>query len=415
VSASARPTRRFPALDGMRAIAALAVLCTHVAFDSGRTGDNGPFAPVLARFDFGVTLFFLLSGFVIYRPFLVAALAGRAAPPSRQTGRFLLRRAVRILPAYWVAVLVTLMLLSLRNPTAHDWWRYPLLLQTYTGGNVDPSLTQMWTLSVELCFYLLVPVAAGWAATRLRTGAQVVRRNLVLIGAALAVAVIAGAAGHLWPAIGTRSLVWLPANLDWFALGMLLALISACVERTGSTGETPGWQPAFFATSVTLARATGLCWTLAGLLFWFATLPVAGPRVLLLPSGWEGFVKHTLYGACALLLLAPLTLGRPGRLAASLSWRPIRYLGEISYGVYLWHLPLLLAIQHRLGYRTFDGHFWTLLALTVASSVVVASLSWRLIERPLMRRTGIGYPRSAAPASAAAETVTASSASNTRP
>jgi peptidoglycan/LPS O-acetylase OafA/YrhL len=407
-----RADPRFPALDGMRAIAAFAVLCTHVGFNSGRSLDDGPFAPLLARLDFGVTLFFLLSGFVIYRPFLTSALNGRQRPAGH-TRRYLTRRAVRILPAYWVAVLVTLAVLSLREATAHDWWAYPLLLQTYTGGNVDPSLTQMWTLSVELSFYLLVPVAARWAADPAAGRVRIVRRNLALIGALIGLAVVAGVLGHTVPAIGLRSLLWLPGNVDWFALGMLLALISACAGRASGVAG-PGWQPRFFATSRTLARETGLCWALAGLIFWFATLPLAGPRLLVAPTGWEGFLKHTLYGLCALLLLAPLTLAPPGRLAAALSWRPVRYLGEISYGVYLWHLPLLLAIQHRLGYATFSGHFWTLLALTVASSVLVASLSWRLLEQPLMRQVSTRYRDPAPPpAPASAETATASSASST--
>ena len=382
-----RADPRFPALDGVRAIAAFAVVCTHVGFNSGRSLDDGPFAPLLARLEFGVTLFFLLSGFVIYRPFLVAALNDRVRPAGHNR-RYLTRRAVRILPAYWVAVLVTLAVLSLREPTAHDWWAYPLLLQTYTNGNLDPSLTQMWTLSVELSFYLLVPVAAGWAANRAAGRTGIVRRNLVLIGSLIGLAVMAEVLAHTVPAVGLRSLVWLPGNVDWFALGMLLALISACAgQPSDAAAAAPaGWQPPFFATFRTLARATGLCWALAGLLFWFATLPLAGPRRLVAPSGWEGFLKHSIYGLCALLLLAPLTLAPPGRLAAALSWRPIRYLGEISYGVYLWHLPLLLAIQHRLGYATFSGHFWVLLALTVASTVLVASLSWRLLEQPLMRR-----------------------------
>jgi peptidoglycan/LPS O-acetylase OafA/YrhL len=412
VTGAIRPDPRFPALDGVRAFAAFAVLLTHVGFNSGRSLDSRPFAPVLARLDFGVTLFFLLSGFVIYRPFVVAALDGRT-PQTRRTRRFLIRRAVRILPAYWLAVLVTLALLSPRQPTAHDWWAYPLLLQTYTGGNVDPSLTQMWTLSVELSFYLLVPLAARWAANRASSSAAILRRNLLLIGSLIVLAMLAGVAAHLVPGIGTRSLVWLPANVDWFALGMLLALISACAERAGDGRR---WQPQFFTTWVTLARATGWCWALGGLIFWFSTLPVAGPRSLLVPTGWESFLKHSLYGLCALLLLAPLTLAPPGRSAAVLSWRPVRFLGEISYGVYLWHLPLLLAIQHRLGYATFSGHFWVLLALTAAGSVAVASLSWLLLERPLMRRVSRGYrglPRSAlAPM---AETATASSASSTSP
>ncbi len=420
MTAPARPQQRFPALDGVRAIAAFAVIFTHIGFNSGRAIDNGPFAPLLSRLDFGVTLFFLLSGFVIYRPFLVAALEGRRLPATRRTRQFLIRRAVRILPAYWVTILITLAVLSPQRPTAHDWWSYPLLLQTYTGGNRISSLTQMWTLSVELCFYLLVPLFAAWADRRARdrdgdqAAGGVVRRNLILIGSLIALAAVAGMVGHLVPAVGTRSLVWLPANVDWFALGMLLALISACASRTERNSEPAGWQPKFFATWQTLARATGLCWAFAGLLFWFATLPVAGSRLLVVPSAWESFVKHSLYGLCALLLLAPLTLAPPGRLAAALSRRPVRYLGEISYGVYLWHLPLLLAIQDRLGYATFAGHFWVLLALTVLSSVLAASLSWRLLERPLMRRVGRRYSASPGLGRApVAETASASSATST--
>lgn len=403
--------RHVPALDGVRAIAAFAVVCTHVGFTSGRSLDDGPFAPLLARLNFGVTLFFLLSGFVIYRPFLVAALDGRQPPVKRRTSQFLLRRAVRILPAYWVTVLVTLALLSLREPPAHDWWAYPLLLQTYTGNNDNSSLTQMWTLSVELTFYFLVPVAAAWAANRAAATDRILRRNLALIGSLIVLATLAGVLAHVVPGIGTRSLVWLPANVDWFALGMLLALISACAGRLDLA---QGREPGFFATWRTLAGATGLCWAFAGLLLWFATLPVAGPRQLLVPTAWQDFLKHSLYGLCALLLLAPLTLGPPGRLAAALSWRPVRYLGEISYGVYLWHLPLLLALQDWLGYPIFSGHFWVLLALTVLSSVLAASLSWRLLERPLLRRVSRRYSASpaAAPASMA-EPATASSATST--
>ena len=80
------------ALDGMRALAAYGVLATHAGFNTGRSLDSGPFAPLLARLDFGVTVFFLLSGFLLYRPFAASAMAG-----TRGAGR------APVLPAAGVA------------------------------------------------------------------------------------------------------------------------------------------------------------------------------------------------------------------------------------------------------------------------------------------------------------------------
>ena len=91
-----------PALDGVRALAALAVLVTHVAFTTGAYGAGLPGA-LLARLDVGVPLFFVLSGYLLYRPHARARVGGRPALPARA---YLLRRAARILPAYLLVVLV---------------------------------------------------------------------------------------------------------------------------------------------------------------------------------------------------------------------------------------------------------------------------------------------------------------------
>lgn len=391
--------RQYPALDGVRAIAALAVIGTHVGFASGRSVDNGPLSGLLARLDFGVTLFFLLSGFVIYRPFARAALAGATRPA---TGPFYARRLARILPAYWVVVIVTLAGLSLRTARPADWFAYLTLTQTYTGHNLDPSLTQMWTLSVELCFYAVVPLLAAVGLRMGRGSWTPAQRQLRAIAALFLISAVANLVGNETSARLHDSLIWLPANLDWFALGMFLAVVSAL---------PPGRPQRWVATVREVATNGGTCWVLGGLILWIATLPIAGSRSLVLPTGWEWTIKHYLYAVAALVLLLPLTVGPEPGFAGFLRRGPLRHLGTISYGIYLWHLPILIALQHLLGYRTFGGHFWSLFLGTVALTLAAATASWLLIEKPLLRAVQRRQRRGSSSASAPAATAIASSTS----
>ena len=219
----------FPHLDGLRALAALSVVATHVGFQTGRALDDGPFAPFLARMDFGATIFFLLSGFLLYRPFVAAAFAG---PPGPSLLPFYLRRATRNFPAYWVAVTVTLLTVAVQHPRRADWLAYLTLTHPYVGTVVDPALSQMWTLTVELSFYALLPLMA---AASLRRGGGLtaqLRRQSILLGGLVAVelgyvGVVKG--GGLTAA--DRGLLWLPAHLDWFAIGMGLAVASCAIHH----------------------------------------------------------------------------------------------------------------------------------------------------------------------------------------
>lgn len=447
--------RRYGALDGMRALAAYGVLATHAGFNSGRSLDSGPFAPLLARLDFGVTVFFLLSGFLLYRPFAAAAVAGTRGPNVR---RFYLRRALRILPAYWLAVLVTLSWLSARTADGGDWASYLLLVQTYNHHNLDPSLTQMWTLAVEISFYAVLPPLALAARGRRRDAGSGVARQAALLLLLVAVAVASNLVAHHGRLGGNESLIWLPANLDWFAAGMALALLSCLparpagrpgsilpADRTGladqagladhaeltnqaglaaRTGLADQAEPAGLAGRIgsmldrtarlarELAAAPGTCWALGGLLFWLASLPLGGPRNLLVPTGWEWTAKHWLYALAAFALLLPLTLGSGGLIGRLLSSAPLRLLGQLSYGVYLWHLPLLLAIQRGLGQHTFGGHFVELFVLTGLAATAVAALSWFGMERPLLR---LGSPRSRGGGAGSQQPAAATSSASPQP
>lgn len=365
-----------PALDGLRALAVLAVLLTHVGFQTGRTDDDA-LGAVLSRLDLGVTLFFLLSGFLLYRPFAAAHFTGRPPPRLRS---YLRNRALRILPAYWVLVLVVVPLLSPERADPAELARQALLLQTTEAGHLLPAMTQTWSLVVEAGFYLVLPLLAWVARPRApRSRGRQLRAEALLLAAmsltALAwrVAVHAGGLGD-----ERVTTLWLPGYLDWFALGMGLAVLRAW---RAAGGRSPSLD------DVTASTATWL--VLAALLFWLATNPATGPRGLTSPTAWEAVARHALYGATAACLLLPAVLHRgsgPSAWERLLSTRPMRFLGRISYGVFLWHLLALDLVFRLPGLEPFTGRALLVLALTLPLSLALASLSLWVVEEPALRR-----------------------------
>src|SRR3954451_5396522 len=214
--------RTFPTLTAVRAIGAVMVVLTHAAFNTGRINDGWTGA-VLARFDFGVTIFFVLSGFLLSRPWFLASALGTPPPSVRH---YLWKRALRILPLYWLVVVVAL-LVDPANDDADwkDWVSDLTLTQLYRPGLLSSSLTQMWSLCTEVAFYVLMPLlclAVIGRARGLRTRSVGVRLGLLaLVGVVWQVvaAQVPGAEGHYAQ--------WLPGFLPWFAVGMFFAAVSA--------------------------------------------------------------------------------------------------------------------------------------------------------------------------------------------
>ncbi len=326
--------RQLPALDGLRAVAAGTVLLTHVAFRTGETG-RGAGGAVLARFDAGVAIFFVLSGFLLYGS------TGRLR-------RYALRRAARILPAYWVVVAVAALFWSV--PATH-WW----LGQTYLGSLATP-LTQTWSLGAELAFYVALP---GLAALARRWEWPTLIGCAVLAYGWIVVVHLLGAP--------QRMLLWLPGHLDWFAVGMAVAVVA----RRGG----PAWLGR-------LAAWPGTCWAAAGALLLLLSTPIAGPLTLAPVPGPEAVLKEASYALFAALLLVPCVLGPQRGVLAS---EPLRFLGRVSYGVFLWHLIVLDVVYRLTGWADFSGRMLAVALLTGLFSVLLGWLSWVLVERPALR------------------------------
>ncbi|GAA0219425.1 acyltransferase [Cryptosporangium japonicum] len=379
-------------LDGVRALAAFAVVGTHVGFQTGRAVE-GFWAPFLARLDFGVTLFFLLSGFLLYRPFVEAALDLRPRP---QTTAFLWRRFARIFPAYWALLVLTMLIrpwehdvgFTVQKTTWTDWIEYATLTHIYFGDNPHQALTHIWSLTVEMSFYLALPLIAA-VSLKGRRPRRIMRRQTVALAVLFAIGPLWGLVIHQIPSMRDQlALQWLPAYLDWFALGMVLACLP-------SAASVDAW-PRLRRLAEDLATAPGTCWIIAGILFALSMTPVAGPYTLEAATTSQWLAKHLLYGATAFFMLLPLVSPAPRThpLRIALTDKRVRWLGEISYGVFLFHLVLMFTLVDALNLELFRGGFSTLFPLTVLAAIVVAAISYRVLERPaqayVRRRTRRG-------------------------
>ncbi|MCH8614033.1 acyltransferase family protein [Arsenicicoccus dermatophilus] len=366
-----RPTR-LPALDGMRALGALMVLTTHVAFASG-DAMRGPYGGLLARLDAGVPIFFVVSGLLLTRPHArtwVGAASVADTARARDWRSYARHRLLRVLPAAWLAVLASALLLPAGLGRA-PYLRIATLTQVYSPQPSVPGLTQMWSLATEGAFYLVLPLAVLLLA---RLGS--VRRILLALAATPLVAVVWTVLTHDRLS-GTPNL-WLPGYVGWFGAGMALAVwrearLAGVLPRTGVDE---------------LAAHPGTVWALAGATYLLLSTLVAGPLGLTPATAMEAVVKTTGYTVLGVLAVLPCVApGReqPGGVVSVLGGRVAQLLGDVSYGVFCYHLVVLGLVQRALGHRPFSGDGPLLWVLTVAVTLPVAWASHRWLERPILR------------------------------
>jgi peptidoglycan/LPS O-acetylase OafA/YrhL len=350
---------RFPLVDALRAIAALSIVGYHLAFLLGGF-DLDVAGRWLARLNVGVPLFFAISGFLLYRPWVAARLAGEPPPSTR---RYAVRRTLRILPAYWLA-LTAIALLAGRSDVFS--WPGALvhfgLLQGYDADRFTGGIGQAWTLTIEVAFYALLPLL-GLAMRRVAAGVRgEVAMLVALVACSLAFkGVVLGLVDGDAPAYLVL-LAAFPAQLDMFAAGMALAVL-------GAAGR-----------GARFGRAAGSAW-LVGLAA-FAMLGAWTPEA----DAARVLGEHALQTVVAVTLLAPAVLGERdgGAVRRLLAWRPLAWVGLISYGLYLWHLDAIRELV--------EAGLPALVVIVVGTAVSIAlgAASWYGLERYALRR---GHPR----------------------
>jgi peptidoglycan/LPS O-acetylase OafA/YrhL len=367
---------RFPLFDSLRAIAALGVLEYHLWYTLGGSGalSADRWGPQLAV---GVTVFFLISGFLLYRPFVRARFAG---DPPPAVGGYAIRRVLRIVPAYWVALALAALYLGISRPGAVDWLYDYGFAMVYDHGALIRSqqvgpLGQAWTLGVEMSFYVALPI---WAFLVRRAPSRTTARFLASELVPLLAIFVLGVVWNFteWDSshglvVFTPSAATLPSYADQFALGMALAVASVVLF---------GGERQSRAVRV-VVRRPWIPWAAAGIAF--VALCAVGERS---DSAGAEPVRHLIRSAFALGLLLPAVFGDDAGGAARrlLADRRLQWLGLISYSIYLWHLPVLTALASK---AHLDDRIGSLgfVVVGTAASIAVAAVSFYAVERPALR------------------------------
>lgn len=358
---------RLLGIEGVRGIAASSILVYHVWLYGAPGGGSVPMGPAdkfFANLLAGVTLFFVLSGFLLFRPYVAAALRGA---PSPSTSGFLRNRALRIAPAYW-AILTVVALFLERSLLDHPLQlaANALLLQNYVGSYVfGAGIVPAWSLAIEVVFYLSVPLLGLTAIRAARaTGVGPVPAAFVPVVAMAALGYGSKIAQHVFD-LGSLWGLGFPAHADWFAAGMGLAVIRVLWE------DERLHLPRLWRTACVVGAAVS-----------------AGVAITLYYRHTLDFLEYQspIALACA-LLLATIVLSPPNALAVrTLARRPFVAVGLASYSLFLWHDPLVRSLREA-GLTAGGRSGFVLNLLLVALLAGVASaLTYRFVERPALRR-----------------------------
>lgn len=390
------------ALDGVRALACLLVVGYHINLITRDTHvwwpAQHPFtAALLLAGEAGVTLFFVLSGFLLFMPYARALIVKSAWPSTR---RFYLRRALRIIPAYYIC-LFTLILLQHREYLQVDHWQHLALFLIFFMDSSKATFQAIdgpfWTLAVEWQFYLLLPLlvlgmrAIVWRCSpKMRLPGIILCLSIIIAWGMFSQFGIEYLQRHPlldgpgWRIASAFLLGRSGKYLQDFAIGMLASLFYVYARYADARERV----------KQILQRLNLWLWGIGVALLLFMALwheNAAHSNGSLWLDGVKGY--YSLFGEAGfasgfgLCILALLSGGVVGLRAFSLT--PLRWIGHISYSTYMWHFPILVFFMVHVGYfiTTWNtwlvfGCYWLWVILAILPFSLVAFL---LTERPGMR------------------------------
>ena len=353
-------------MDSVRGLAALGVLLAHVSIFTQEVRYHW-WGAVPANLFIGVPIFFVLSGFLLYRPFFNTEVTSGRGVRIRDYTR---RRVLRIVPAYWLALTILAIYPGLSGVFTSGWWRYYGFVQFYDRYASRGGLGVAWTLCVEVAFYLLLPIYAGVTSRAARRFDAVgkIRFQLALLA-------LLGAGSIVLRALDQDEIMQnsLLTHFYWFAVGMALAVLSVAVQGRGLRSRV----------IERLSPHPGACWlgALAVYLLMCAILTSAPQHLLYSRS--QSVWLYVLSGVIAALIVLPAVFGER---ASGWPMRALRspllaWFGLISYGLYLWHFTIVDTLINT--YRITA--WWEVLILTLALTIAFAATSYYLVERPILR------------------------------
>ncbi|HEY9143918.1 MAG TPA: acyltransferase [Arenimonas sp.] len=359
--------RFYPGIEILRAVAALMVLVYH-AIEHGQWASFPQQGPLLLfRMGWlGVDMFLVISGFVI----ALAVIGGVAKASSLADFRqdFATRRWRRIAPLYFLTILVFLfmvqpgLLLQAWETLAWHLGTHALFVHNMTVATHGSINGPNWSVALEMQFYLLMMLAGPWLVRQRPWHVLALLVGIALAWRAATFVLMGGSAANLVEMhIFTTQL---PGSLDQFAVGIALAMVVSS-NRRFAAAVAPGW-----------IRFLG--WLVVTVVLVTAAMAVFWPRGDYWPHwpmvvGWRTLVALSVGGLIMAAMALPEVLVRLSR--------PLRYLGEISFGIYLWHLPVLLTL---LGAGMTGGV--PLLVTALVGTLALASFSWHFVEKPWLQR-----------------------------